>query len=186
MPLLNLRSSRLVCVAIAAWLCGHGAAHAQVTNVEDEVKAVFLFNFSKYVSWPLTTFGAGPAAPIRICVAANAALVAAVTNAVAGEKIEGHPLETATPATLEEARACHILFVSKGETARMRPIILGLRTLPVLTIGEGTGLGADGNVIELIRDRDRVRFDVSRPAAAQKGLAISSKLLRVARRVVDQ
>jgi hypothetical protein len=159
---------------------------AQDGYVEDEVKAVFILNFAKYVSWPPAALGETQAAPIRLCLAAATDFIATVKTAIAGESVDGRPLVTATPSTIDEARSCHILYVSKAETSRMRPILDALRTTPILTIVDGPSLKDDGSVIVLVRDQNRVRFDVSRPAASSKGLSISSKLLRLARRVQEQ
>jgi hypothetical protein len=41
-------------------------------------------------------------------------------------------------------------------------------------------------VIAFVRDENRIRFDINRAAALQRGLNISSKLLRLARQVKDR
>ena len=181
MALLNHRSLRLVLVA--ALTAGALGVSAQDGRVEDEVKAVFLLNFAKYVSWPPATFNGQSSAPIRMCVVAPPEFVDIVKSAITGELVDGHPLTALTPATLEETKECHVLYVAKQEGARMRPLLEALRTIPILTIVDGTSQKGDGSVIMLVRDQNRVRFDVDRSAATAKGLAISSKLLRVARRV---
>ena len=185
MALLVLRTARsLRLVLVAAFAAGAVHVWAQEGRVEDEVKAVFLLNFAKYVSWPPATLNNQSSAPIRICVAAATDFVDIVKSAIAGESVDGHPLIALTPATMDEARDCHILYVAKPDVAKMRPVLEALRTTPILTIVDGsTQKDDDGSVIVLVRDQNRVRFDVSRSAAAAKGLAISSKLLRVARRV---
>ena len=187
MALLVLRTAPSVRVVLAAALiAGALEVSAQDGRVEDEVKAVFLLNFAKYVSWPPATLNNQSSAPIRICVAAAAEFVDIVKSAIAGESVDGHPLVALTPATIDDARGCHVLYVAKPDLAKMRPILEALRTTPILTIVDGASEKDDGSVIVLVRDQNRVRFDVSRSAAAAKGLAISSKLLRVARRVEGQ
>ncbi|HEX7284452.1 MAG TPA: YfiR family protein, partial [Vicinamibacterales bacterium] len=56
-----------------------------------------------------------------------------------------------------------------------------VRGRPILTVGDG-GL-VDGLVIAFVRDKDRLRFDINRPAASRQKLTISSRLLGLARRV---
>jgi hypothetical protein len=43
-----------------------------------------------------------------------------------------------------------------------------------------------GGVINFVRDSDRIRFDISMPAAAQNNLKLGGSLLNVARNVVMQ
>jgi hypothetical protein len=52
-----------------------------------------------------------------------------------------------------------------------------------LTIGEADGSGRGGAIINFALDQGQVRFDVNRTAAEQRGLRLSSKLLRIARLV---
>jgi hypothetical protein len=177
-------SMRLVLVILA--VAGAFRVSAQDGHVEDEVKAVFLLNFAKYVGWPPSTFGDRPWAPMHLCLVAATGFIDTVKSAIAGESVDGHPLVMMTPGTADEARDCHVLYVAKSETPRMRPVLEALRTTPILTIVDGPSGKDDGSVIILVRDQNRVRFDVSRSAASAKGLSISAKLLRVARRVEER
>jgi hypothetical protein len=59
-----------------------------------------------------------------------------------------------------------------------------VRGQQVLTVADG--LLNDDTVITFVRDRNRLRFDINRVAAAQRNLNVSSKLLRLAREVRDR
>ena len=54
----------------------------------------------------------------------------------------------------------------------------------VLTVGDGAEFLSRGAAVTFVREGDRVRFDVNLTEAQRAGLTISSRLLRVARRVV--
>ena len=60
--------------------------------LEANVKAVFLYNFTKYVTWPPLAPGERQPAEMRICVTANDAFFALLKVAVQGEDIDGRPL----------------------------------------------------------------------------------------------
>jgi hypothetical protein len=146
--------------------------------LEDEVKAVFLYNFAKYVDWPAAR---GTSASIRVCVPANPPFLALVRESVRDEVINGRPLSALGIDGLDAARECDILYVGDTATLDAAAWINAARGNQTLTVGEGRLV--DGLVIAFVRDRDRLRFDISRAAAAKQNLSISSRLLGLARRV---
>jgi hypothetical protein len=146
--------------------------------LEDEVKAVFLYNFAKYVDWPAAR---GTSASIRLCIPANPSFLALVREAVRDEVVNGRPLSALGVDGLDAARECDILYVGDAATLDAAAWINAVRGGQTLTIGEGSLV--NGLVIAFVRDRDRLRFDISRAAAAKQNLSISSRLLGLARRV---
>ena len=146
--------------------------------LEDEVKAVFLYNFAKYVDWPAAR---GTSASIRLCIPANPSFLALVREAVRDEAVNGRPLSARGVDGLDAARECDILYVGDAATLDAAAWINAVRGSQTLTVGEGSLV--NGLVIAFVRDQDRLRFDISRAAAARQNLSISSRLLGLARRV---
>jgi len=175
-----LASTVIVCLLIGRGL----SAQPQPATLEANVKAVFLFNFSKFVSWPALKIGERSPAELRICVTANDGFFASLKNAVQGEEVDGKPLLPIVLDGLDEARTCHILFVGDAQSLDGRAWLSAVRNAQVLTVAEGAL--TDDTVIAFVRDDNRIRFDINRAAAAQRGLNVSSKLLRLARQVRDQ
>lgn len=151
---------------------------------EDSLKAVFLFNFAKYVTWPAQEIGERSPSDIRICVTANDAFFGLLKAAVQGEHIDGKPLIAVALAGLDEAKACQILYVGDVRSADGKAWLAAVRGQQVLTVGDGPM--NDETVISFVRDDNRIRFDINRDAAARHGLNVSSKLLRLARQVRDR
>ncbi len=147
--------------------------------LEAEVKAVFLFNFAKYVDLPSAPPGGSQA--IRMCVPADAAFLAVLREAVRDEIVNGRPLIASGLDGLDAARGCDILYVGDAMSPDAAAWIEAVRGRQILTVGDGKLV--DGLVIAFVRDQNRVRFDISRSAASKQSLSISSRLLGLARRV---
>jgi hypothetical protein len=146
-----------------------------------DLKAAFLFNFTRFVQWP---DGIPPASdPFRLCVIADPATTTLIERTMQGESVHGRPSQTTVPASADEARSCQILFVGRSEAGRAAPLLDAIRDLPVLTVSDAARFATRGGMIEFVREEDRVRFDVNLEAAKRCGLNISSRLLRVARNV---
>ena len=173
--------TRVLAAVVAAWLmvCP-SAARAQET-LERDVKAAFLYNFTKFVEWPASAFQSA-ADPLRICVLADAAFTRSVDEIIVGEKVRGRALQRVTPAPSELAR-CHVLYFGTAESARAEKLLSGLGAAPVLAVGESPEFLEHGGTIAFALVNDRVRFDVNILAAQRAGVTISSKLLRIARDV---
>jgi hypothetical protein len=169
--------------ASALWLYSPAAAAQSEATLESEVKAAFLYNFSKYVEYPPSAFTGDDAKTFRICVLADPTFVKAVDAIIAGETIDGRTVTRQIPDSAGAARACNILFVGRGEMDRAQQLLAAVERAPVLTVGDAADFLKRGGAIAFIRDGDRVRFDVNVAEAQRGGLEISSRLLRVAHRV---
>lgn len=185
MALLTANRRCAAALALVVWLRADAPAVAQTpAAAEESVKAVFLFNFAKYVTWPAMEIGERSPAEVRVCVTADQTFFALLKSAIQGEMLDGKPLQPVQLDGLDDARNCQILYVGETHSADARAWLGAVRGRQVLTVGDG-GL-TDDVVIAFVRDENRVRFDINRAAASRRGLNISSKLLRVARQVRDK
>jgi len=87
--------------------------------------------------------------------------------------------------TLEEAKKCHILFISTSEKKRLAEIFDGLGNTPVLTVGETETFVKSGGAINFFREGNKFRFEINADAAKKAGLKIDSKLLGLGKKPVS-
>jgi hypothetical protein len=175
---------RSIALALAACALASPDVRAQGPALESNLKAVFLFNFAKYVTWPAVQMGERSPQGIRVCVTADDDFFGLLKAAIQGEEVDGKPMQPVALTGLDEARGCQILYVGDVTTADARAWLGAVRTAQVLTVGDGAT--NDEPVISFVREETRVRFDVNRAAAGRHGVNISAKLLRLARQVKDR
>jgi hypothetical protein len=175
---------RIAIVATAGVLCGTGIEAQPPAALEANVKAVFLYNFAKYVTWPAFAIGERSPSEIRICVTANDAFFHLLNSAVQNEDVDGRPLVARALDGLDDARRCQILYVGDARTADARAWLGAGGGAQVLTVADGAL--TDDTVIAFVRDGNRIRFDIHRGAANRRNLNVSSKLLRLARQVRER
>lgn len=175
----RVASGLLVALLAAVTAVPAGAQNGAIA--EDNLKAAFLYNFAKYVEWPASAFSTGS---FRVCVFADLSFVRKVDEIIDGETIDGlRVVRPPTPAPQDVPRSCNVLFVSATEAARTEELLAAAHNAHVLTVGDGDGFLARGGMFAFIKDQDRIRFDVNASEAARAGLTVSSRLLRLARRV---
>lgn len=147
--------------------------------LEYELKAVFLFNFAKFVEWPPAAF-AGERSPLTICVYGADPFGKSLDSVVQGERLGERALIVQRPTGVEELRDCHILFVSRSERQSLPDVISRVDRSPVLTVSDMDGFLKAGGIINFVLEENKVRFLINLEAAERNQLKISSKLLRLA------
>jgi hypothetical protein len=157
-------------------------ALAQRHAPEAELKAAILANMLLFVDWPAR--GAQAADRLTVCYLDGGPLVAALDQ-LDGKLIKGKPLRVLRVDAAQLA-ACHALYVGRGDAARLPNLVAALRAGGVLVVGDAAGYLQRGAMLNLEIDGGRVVFDVDLRAVRQAGLAISSKVLRLARQVLDE
>jgi hypothetical protein len=155
------------------------SARAQVAS-ESAIKAAYLYKFAAYVEWPAP---ARPDAPFVIATLAADDVATELARILPGRAIAGRPAVVRRVSAGESLKDVQILFV--GRTAGdQRAAVEAARREGALTV---TDSSLDhGAAINFVVADDRVAFEVSLEAAERSGLRISSRMLSVARRVVQR
>lgn len=177
------RNTRRLSVALWLLLVAEFAASAlsaspqQAKPEEYQVKAVYLYNFGKFVDWPPA---AAQGDSFAICVLGRDPFGPMLDTTLAGESIGDKKLVARRIATVQEASACRILFVSVSEAGRLKQILAGVEKSGVLTVSDAPDFMASGGMIQFVLSDNKVRFEVNLGAAEKAGLKFSSQLLKVA------
>jgi hypothetical protein len=149
---------------------------------EYQVKAAFLFNFARFVTWPAGSF-ASPNDPLVICVAGPGRFGHGLEDSVKGKAIEGRVLAVRYISNAGEASSCHILFIGSEEEKDWLGGLGKMRKPGILTVGESSAAGAAGVIINFRLEDSKVRFEINAGIADRESLQISSRLLSLARTV---
>jgi hypothetical protein len=157
-----------------------GTALAQTSN-EYDIKAAFLFNFTRFVEWPPTPGGTA------FCIGIDGAdpFHGALESAVIGRSAGGRGIAVRRFGPGEEPDACEMVFVSGADLKKARASLASIHGAAVLTVGEATGFCHNGGVIEFAVKDSKVRLEINLDAAQRAHLQISSKLLSLASVVHD-
>ena len=154
---------------------------ARQPSAEYDVKAAFVLNFVRYVEWPQ----ARRVPPLDACVLATNPFGDRLDAVVSGEQWQGGAIEVRLVQDMRRATDCHVLYVPDTAADRFASGVSAIAGLPVLTVGEHERFLEQGGMIRLFVEQNRVRFSINQRTADSAGLVISSRLLRLARSVID-
>jgi hypothetical protein len=172
---------RALPTAIAAMLAASASmpmalAGPSSSAVEDTLKAIFIYKFAPFVTWPSSL---PKSDPLTICVAGTGGVASQLPQVVAGQKVDDRSIAVETLSGGNVPGECRVLYIADSTPAG--PWLAQARGKAILTITDNEG--PDHGVTQLVVIDHHVRFDVDTELAAADNLAISSKLLSLAHAV---
>ncbi|MBL8467472.1 YfiR family protein [Methyloversatilis discipulorum] len=163
--------------AVGMLLCAL-AGQAQPRMPEEQLKAAFVFNFAKYIEWPDED---GALAQIVACVMGDADAIGDALAAFHGRAVAGRTFRVRRHVAPEDLDRCHIAVLSDSSDRRVMAALQQVPAQAVLTVSDADGFVDGGGMIGIVRNGDRLQFDINQSALQRAKLKASSQLLKLAR-----
>lgn len=180
-----MRRSALAGLVVAiASLCLSSHAFSRPPGGEAEVKAAVVFNVLQFVEWPAAKLPAG--SPLILCAFDGGRHAAALAR-YDGMRIRGAALSFRSIRRQPEQLAeCHAIFVEAGDPYALLKVSAAAHGLAILVIAEEDQAMQKGAGVGLSVAAGRVVIDINLATLRKVELSVSSKLLRLAREVIEQ
>lgn len=149
------------------------------TGLEYRLKAVVLFNFTKYVHWPEKQFQSDKQS-IRICILGENPFGDLFQSDDAPKEAQNRPLqlvELPASATKLDVANCQLLYWTSKNEAAIGSLLPTLQEHAVLTVADEKSQNA---LISFAIEDKKIRFIIRHKQAQELGLEISSQLLKLA------
>lgn len=146
--------------------------HAQ--QDERAVRAAFVFNLTKYVSWPQRHDG------LVIGVLGQGSMGPILKQQLDGKSSDGKKITVILHPSETELRECNIVYITQSAPMEVSSTLHRLSRRAVLTVGEGDGFARAGGMVGLVRSGDQMQIEVNLRALQAEQLQMSSRLLRLA------
>jgi hypothetical protein len=155
-----------------------GVLHAEDTEQEYKLKAAFLVNFARFITWPELSFSPDQSR-FTLYVAGKNPFGAAL-NGVDTKKIGDRVPQVIFVDSLNKVPQCHLLYVSTSEEKNLKNFITRLGQQSVVLVSDLPGFAKIGGSIEFVTQEDRLSFIINHSALKQRGIQVSSSLLNLA------
>jgi hypothetical protein len=146
---------------------------------ERQVKALFLFNFAKYVEWPAGAFS-NSSAPIVIGVVGEDGFSDEFRRVTGDRTVNDRKVVIKQIEDLADLKDCQILFIGSSEKERLTEILEAVKNSAVLTVGETDRFLLQEGMINFTKKENKIRLEINLVPAQRVNLKLSSKLLTVA------
>ncbi len=149
-----------------------GALHAQ--QQERAVRAAFVYNLTKYVSWPQTRDR------LNIGIVGEGNMGAVLKQVLEGKTTEGRKIAVLIHPTDSEIRDCDVLYIAELSPARIQSVLSRIHGRSILTVGETEQFARAGGMVGLVRSGDQIQVEINSEAVRSGKLQMSSRLLNLA------
>ena len=127
-------------------------------------------------------------APISIAVVGTPDATQIIRGIVEGKKAQDREIKvlclTADQASSNVLKSCQAVFFLSPSVKDLPAELRALQETPALTIGEAPDFCAAGGMVNFRIEENRLRFEVNVSAAERGRIRVSSKLLKLAVRVL--
>ena len=149
---------------------------------EQQLKAAYVYNFVKFVSWPEEALSAGHG-KIQLCSVSEAPLDGAL-DVLQDQIAQELPVNVTGPRQQKQDGMswtdCHVLYIAEQDEEEFLSRASELGEHPVLLVGETEEFLESGGMIRFLKVGLKIRFSVNLAAVQQQQLSVSSFLLKLA------
>jgi hypothetical protein len=173
-----LRPGLVALLALAGLL---PVATAQIASAVDEreVKVAFIYNFMLFAEWPAEVGGT-----LRLCLS-GVDRFGPVLDVLQGRLVNARVIELHRRPRGQSLKDCQVVFLADPFNTDGIRALDELRGLPVLTVGDSRGAAQLGVALNMVETSGRMGFEVNLNSARAGRIKISSKLLQLAREVIQ-
>jgi hypothetical protein len=160
---------------------------------EYEIKAVYLYNFLLFATWPESDEDGGEddGEVGDICIG----IVGKDPFGDGFSEIEGKVIKSLNKKLVirrygtykkgHGIEGCRLLFVCSSEKGKLIEIVKELKGSRTLTIADVDGFLKYGGMINLVKVKKKIRWEVNRTPLKKANIQLSSQLLRSAVKIVE-
>ena len=161
------------------WAAGSpGLLHAEAFAQEYQLKAAFLINFAKFITWPEQALPAGQQEFI-LCVVGDDPFGAALAG-VERKTVGGRAVRVVRTSSVKKIPDCQMLFVSRSEADTLNQLAAAIGRKGVVTVSDLPDFVEAGGHIQLVTTGSRLSFIINHTAMKEQGLQANASLLNLA------
>lgn len=143
---------------------------------EYNLKAAFIYNFTKYIEWN------EPADENEfiIGIIGESSINDPLAEIVKTETVDNKKITIRRFTKPSEITSCHILFISHNCSIPLEDILAKITSKGTLIISEKNGYAEQGTAINFVIVKQKLKFEANVKALNAAGLTASSQLLKLA------
>jgi hypothetical protein len=167
---------------------------ANSTSIKEyQVKAAFLYSFINFVDWPEN----------KLSQDQDTIIIGIIGNDPFGKAFE--PIKdkqvknkdvvikrfksfnelSESDDEYQAVTKCHLLYICPSEKDELQKILKLAMNHNILTVGDMKSFLESGGIINFLMEDKKVRFEINNATAEEAELQIRSKLLRLAKRIIQ-
>lgn len=161
---------------LLAFLTAIGYGQSRTEAEELNLKAAFIYNFTRFIEWDDDVFPN----EFTIGILGNSMIEDPLQEIARSHKATNKEIKIKRFNSINEIEKCNILFISKSFKAPLTDLLTKTDLKKTLIIGEKTDYAKLGACINFVIVDKKLKFEVNKKALTDAGLKVSSQLLKLA------
>lgn len=163
----------LMCIFGLLFIMSANAQTAQ-QQADNKNKAVFIYNFTKHISWPASYKSGNFVVGV---VGKGAPITIELKKMLANRTVGRQPIIVQEFATVNNITKCHILFIPNTASAQLPNALQKLgKATSTLVITEKDGLINQGACINFVKKGYKIAFEMHKTNILNRGLRLDAGL----------
>lgn len=153
-------------------------------NDEYEVKAAFIYNFTKYIEWENEGLKDSPV--FKIAVFKNTKIEGYLRESLKNKKVGIKKIEIKHFDKIDKIELSHIIFIPEEISSKEFKSCVALNSCKnALIVSETSERLVYGSCINFLLINNKIKFEISLANLKKNKLKASSQLLKLAERIVE-
>jgi hypothetical protein len=144
-----------------------------VKSQDEKLKAIFVYNFTKYVNWPYKSDN------FIITVLGKSTISAEIMSIASKRMVGNAPIEVRVVNTPEEITESHIVYIPASKTSALEVIRQKSADQHYLIITEKPDACRKGSCINFVSREGKLTFEISKINIESYELGVSTDLLKL-------
>jgi hypothetical protein len=146
-----------------------------VLSQNEKLKVVFIYNFTKYISWP----AAQNQGDFIIGVLGSPTMSKELAGYVASRKVGTRSIKVVDFASAGGLQSCHLVYVPGSQNGSLGSVVVKYKTKPVVVVADNPGAIDGGAGLNFILDGGKQKFEFRKTNLEKNGLKVNSELLKM-------
>lgn len=145
------------------------------TAEEYTLKSSYIERFTRFITWPENSENT-----FQIAILGNDPFKDSIRKTFSDVEIDGKKVEIQSIRRVEDIGNAHIVFISASMKNKLRSVLDYTHGKPILSIGDTEGYAKSGVLFNLIKDEEKIKFEVNTTSIRASSLHIDAFLLNYA------
>ncbi|VAW60779.1 hypothetical protein MNBD_GAMMA09-1523 [hydrothermal vent metagenome] len=172
--------TNLLAILMPAVMAWSSSVYSDTTR-EYQLKAAYLLNFARFIYWPPEVFSE-KSSNFYICVYGDNPFGESLKH-LSNKKIQNKKIKFMDIKNSKGKESCHIVYISESEKDDYLKVIDRYSNKTVLIVSDISGFSRSGGMIEFIRIKNKIKFEINTKTSGKAGIKYRSQLLKVANKV---
>ena len=168
--------NKLLIIALSLSLLSFGTAKRDNYDTNAKLKALYVYNFTKYIEWP-ASYKQGD---FVIGILGDSPLFKELNTMAQTKKAGNQTIQVQKYSAASSIGRCHMLILPPAKGATIGDAVKRIQGNSTLVIGEQNGLATRGAGINFVVLNNKQKYELNKSNIEKYNLKVSSNLLSLA------